>query len=46
MLGPQISLDSIFFPIPSFMAKNTWIHIVQGVFFTGTPPKSSKYKKG
>ena len=26
MLDPQTSLDSIFFPIPSFTAKTAWIH--------------------
>ena len=26
MLDPQTSLDPIFFPIPSFMAKTAWIH--------------------
>ena len=26
MLDPQTSLDPIFFPIPSFMAKMAWIH--------------------
>ena len=39
MLDPQTSLDSIFFPIPSFMPKKAWIQMYPCGFQLGQIPR-------